>query len=738
MRPLLGKIASNVVSEAVRKRKNKAKSWKYGYDSEFDIVVISKDGTLGEIYRMEGINIGLPAIPEDKTKIINHDLPPHKQKWKREEMPARLRQENQNEYYDYIVEEFRRRREGVFIYIGGEIEYFPGCYYFFVQWHRIKRDYPHFRYTQKDLMLFWEACYADQRCYGILYVKNRRLGWSTMNQSEVNNRSTVFKDGFVGIISKTGKDAKSFFRKTVTSFRRLPFFFKPSTDGTTNPKTELAFIKPAKRITHKSDHRNENHDEALNTFITHYATDLNAMDGEQIAPIQIIEEPGKFPTQVPFSQYWDVAKECLVEGDEIVGKSMIGSTINPPEQGGNEFKIVWDQSDPTERDGNDETKSGLYRIFIPADYNMRGFFDEFGFPIVEDPEKPYKNNEGKIREIGAKTYLDNKEDALAGNPELLAERKRKYPRTIIDAFRSANTDCSFNAAKIYEQLDYINHMMPKNMIIRGDLKWEGGIPDTTVKFVHNPDGLFQFSYMLPKELQNNIVGGQYGKNPGNKQLGAIGVDPYNRSKTAFGVGSKAAMHGFLKDNAQGLPGSFFFFQYYGRPRKVELFYEDVIKAMVFTGMPLAIEQSNDELLKILKSRGYRPCVLTRPGVIFNDLNPTEKELGGFPPQNEKIGNAQFYAVEAYIDDYFGIAEKEGNRKKGELGKFYFFETANQLLTVDPEKRTKFDLYISMSLALIVCQRKVVHKKTKPTAIMNPLPKYTQGRTSKKIQPKRSA
>lgn len=733
MRELLGYIDKKAVPIGIRTDRNKKKLWEYGYNKEFDIIVISKDGTIGDVYCMEGLKIALPRVPNDKSLIINSDLPKKEQKWAREPLPQGLREDTKEKYEDYIVSQYQRRENGVFVMIDGEPEYFPGSYYFFLQWFSIGRQYPDFRYTQKDLMIFWEACVADPRCYGILYVKNRRLGWSTLGQSECNNRGTLYREGLIGIISKTGKDAKSFFRKTVSGFRKLPFFFRPETDGTTNPKTELAFTSPAKRITHKSGADYDDGSEALNTFIQYFNTDLNSMDSEKIAPIQIIEEPGKFPKQVPFSEYWSVAKECLTEGDEIVGKAMIGSTINPPDEGGDEFKKVWDISDPSSRDGNDQTVSGLYRIFIPAEYNIRGYFDEYGFPILEDPEKPVLNNEGKYKSIGAITYLNNKEESLKGDPEALASQKRKYPRTIVDAFRSANDKCSFNATKLYQQMDYVNIEMPLHLIQTGRLIWENGVPDTAVRFVHDPQGLFKLTWRPPQELRNNVIQSSFGKKPGNAHLGALGVDPYNRSETAFGTGSKGSIHGLTKDNMTGVPSNFFFLEYIGRPAKVHLFYEDVIKAMVYFGMPIAAEQSNDEFLRILKNRGYRPFVLTRPDVHFADLNPTEKELGGFPPQGEKLGNSQFYAVEAYIEDYIGYATDERNRKMGEIGKMYFYETLKQWLAVDPNKRTKFDAYISSSLAIIANQKKLIQKKTKPTALdISVLPTYdNSGRISKK-------
>ena len=44
-------------------RMNRGKKWKYGYNKEHDIVVISKTGKIGEIYEIQGLRIGLPLEP---------------------------------------------------------------------------------------------------------------------------------------------------------------------------------------------------------------------------------------------------------------------------------------------------------------------------------------------------------------------------------------------------------------------------------------------------------------------------------------------------------------------------------------------------------------------------------------------------------------------------------------------------------------------------------------------------
>ena len=52
------------VVEPVKKttvtRLNRGKKWKYGYDKDHDIVVISKTGQIGEILEIQGLQIALP------------------------------------------------------------------------------------------------------------------------------------------------------------------------------------------------------------------------------------------------------------------------------------------------------------------------------------------------------------------------------------------------------------------------------------------------------------------------------------------------------------------------------------------------------------------------------------------------------------------------------------------------------------------------------------------------------
>ena len=51
------------------KRLNKSKKWKYGYNKEHDVVVISKTGEIGEIYDIQNLKIALPKQPKLVHKL---------------------------------------------------------------------------------------------------------------------------------------------------------------------------------------------------------------------------------------------------------------------------------------------------------------------------------------------------------------------------------------------------------------------------------------------------------------------------------------------------------------------------------------------------------------------------------------------------------------------------------------------------------------------------------------------
>lgn len=715
----------DVVPKATRTSRNKRKVWQYGYDPEYDIVIVSKDGTLGDVYNISGLLIGLPCPPK-RQHIKNGHLSSHHQRWERNPMPTGLNKDTmfQKRFEPYIEEEIRRRNEGHWLMIKGKAVWIPGTQYFFLNWIRLDEGYPDFRVIQNELMIFWEACKADPRCYGICYVKNRRFGWTSEAVGELLDSGTVVENKLLGIMSKTREDGKSVFSKLVMAFKRLPCFYLPIWDGTTTPKSELLLSVPTKKRAKNDDIRI---DEGLNTRITFYSTVLNAMDGEKVFR-SVLDESGKFPKETPFDRYWSIVKTSHRVGSVIKGKSMVGSTVNALDNGGREFKKVYYNSDVEKRSKNGQTVSGLYKLFIPAQYCIEGYFDQWGFSIVDDPIKPIANEHGELKRIGANTFLDNELESLKDSPAEYNEFLRQFARSEADAFRDDAGDCDFNLVKLYEQIDYNEKEMPEGIVQRGNFYWKDGLQDTEVIWTPNPKGRFRITNHPWKEYSNKFTWeyrhGVRAKAPVAEHLGAFGVDPYNRSRTAEGVGSKGSIHNYSKFNMEGWPSNQFIVEYIDRPRTVELFYEDVIMAMVYYSQPILAELSNEDFLKTLLRRGYRHYVLNRPDKKWRDLSPTEKELGGVPPQGGAIADAQYYAVEAFIEQHVGVADSGSNRPTGEMGRMYFNRTLIQWKDVNPARREKYDAYISSSLALLANQKpRHIKDAPKPRRFSMPFTKF---------------
>ena len=68
------------------------------------------------------------------------------------------------------------------------------------------------------------------------------------------------------------------------------------------------------------------------------------------------------------------------------------------------------------------------------------------------------------------------------------------------------------------------------------------------------------------------------------------------------------------------PTNEFFLEYVARPQTAEIFFEEVLMACVFYGMPILIENNKPRLLYHFKNRGYRGYCMNRPDKHFNKLS----------------------------------------------------------------------------------------------------------------------
>ena len=703
----LWKELKDVVNPKILAKQNRFKKWEYGYNVEYDFVVISKTGQIGQIIEIQNLRIALPKAHEPYKRSEDKEG----QYWEKFEYPKELQRiktrfdweeypvDFKEKWYDYIDEEFKRREQGFHFYNNGNPVYITGTHYMYLQWSKIDVGAPDYREANRLFFIFWEACKADSRCYGMCYLKNRRSGFSFMSSAELVNQATISSDSRFGILSKTGADAKKMFTdKVVPISVNYPFFFKPIQDGMDRPKTELAYRVPASKLTRRKLETNEQLTEleGLDTTIDWKNTGDNSYDGEKLK-LLAHDESGKWERPDNILNNWRVTKTTLRLGSRIVGKCMMGSTSNALDKGGDNFKKLYYNSDVTKRNKNGQTTSGLYSLFIPMEWNYEGFMDSFGLPVFTTPKDPVKTIDGGTITTGVIQHWNNEVEGLKSDQDALNEYYRQFPRTEQHAFRDETKDSLFNLTKIYQQIDINEELNNLSAVARGSFQWLNGVKDSQVEFYPNKQGRFLVSWVPPIRIQNNVIKRNGIKYPGNEHVGAFGCDSYDISGTVDGRGSKGALHGLTKFSMEDAPPNHFFLEYIARPQTAEIFFEDVLMACHFYGMPILAENNKPRLLYYFKRRGYRGFSMNRPDKVYNKLSATEREIGGIPNSSEDIKQAHAAAIEYYIENYVGQLQNK-------TGDMYFQRTLDDWSRFNINNRTKHDASISSGLAIMACNK----------------------------------
>lgn len=730
-------IDKKAVPQDVINKKNKEKSWKYGYDDEHDIVVISKDGTIGDVYNINSLKIAIPQTPSEVDDKGN--------KWEPSGFPKELKRiksifdwnakpkEFKGKWINYIENEFDRREYGYWFVNNGKPCYVTGSHYMYLQWTKIDVGLPDFRESNRIFFIYYEACKADNRCFGMVYLKNRRSGFSFMSAAEIVNQASMSKDARFGILSKTGDDAKKLFTdKVVNISTNYPFFFKPIQDGMDRPKTELAYRVPASKITKKNMSRVDDDEiDGLNTTIDWKNTADNSYDGEKLRML-IHDESGKWMAPNKILNNWRVTKTCLRLGSRIIGKCMMGSTSNALDKGGAQFKSLYEDSNPADRNANGQTKSGMYNLFIPMEWNFEGYIDEHGMPVFETPNKPVMGVDGEKIKIGVVDYWENEVESLKSDADALNEFYRQFPRTESHAFRDESKASIFNLTKIYQQIDYNQSLIHDRVLTRGYFHWKDGKKDTQVVWTPDNKGRFLISWFPPAQMQNNVIKRGDKFYPGNEHIGSFGCDSYDISGVVGGGGSNGALHGMTKFNMDDAPSNFFFLQYVARPQTAEMFFEDVLMACCFYGMPVLAENNKPRLLYHLKNRGYRAFSMNRPDKEKHKLSKTEKELGGIPNSSEDVKQSHASAIETYVEKNVGIDLEGTYRDTDEMGNMYFTRTLEDWARFDINNRTKFDATISSGLAIMANQKHLYIQPKSESKISIKFAKYDNKGNSSRI------
>ena len=691
---------------------NRKKKWAYGYLDRYDIINISRDGTLGSVVEVGGLKIGLPMKPRNKTEILFHDKSKKDQYWRREELPIRPRTASRSDFEGkhakLINREWKRRDEGCWIFRDGEATYITGGHYFYLQHFRIDVGAPHYRESGRAFFYFWEACIADPRCLGLLMLKSRRIGFSYMASSEIINRGTQISEALLGIISKTNTDGKGLFqRKVVPGWKNLWEPFKPEHEKSAH-KQNIVLTKPI----HKTQNDPEYEGIDLNTIIDYRATVEDSYDSEKLG-LYLGDEVGKFPPECPVVRHWEKVSSTLTVGSDVVGKALWGSTCNAKNKGGAGFQEMWAGSDTTERhEESGWTSTGLYRFFISSYDNYEGCFDLYGNCVREDPETPIKGQNGRMITKGSISRITARISRKKTATGRINER-REYATCVADAFLEPAGQNILSIERITEQKEW--NEIDNNPPGRYTLKWKDNVPGTEVIAHPDPGGQFYMAFRMPPDLANNFRDEEGTIKPMNFSLGAAGCDSFDHKvvETAHETKySDGAFHFKTKSTIRNpkMPHNRFFIEYIYRPSLPKTFYNDLLMACAYTGMPVLIEDAKPGIINHFEEEGFGAFLLPTPAHLIpnNQRSNVARLLKPGIPATSDIVQDHGEQLATYILQNIGGIERDEADNPIVYGSFSFNRTLDDWTSFDITNRKKSDASISSGLAIMACNAVFTH------------------------------
>ena len=114
-------VLKDFIPSKVLISRNRKKSFKYGYDADLDMIVISRDGMVGDVVRINSLNIALQKKPKE---VYRRSSEKKDQYWEASEYPKALKplqtifkwnemnKDFKETWVPYIENEFDRRENG--------------------------------------------------------------------------------------------------------------------------------------------------------------------------------------------------------------------------------------------------------------------------------------------------------------------------------------------------------------------------------------------------------------------------------------------------------------------------------------------------------------------------------------------------------------------------------------------------------------------------------------------------
>jgi hypothetical protein len=643
--------------------------------------------------------IPLPTPPNDND-IFGYRLSEANQKFYRIEEPKGFNSLPTRDKYNFIEEQYSRRKNGYWIFLKGQRFYIPPTHFYFLHWWRTQEGYlPSFRIPNRDIFLFLDYTHRETKSLGSFVVKPRGVNWTDIVDCTLLERATRIRNSRHAMFHINAADNMKSFNRIVQAYAAQPTYMQPMKSGSNLDKEGImSFERPPEVLTKKKldakfsiDKEVEDEEKGLISTITAYATTQVSGDSERFKTI-FVDEFGKMglknTTRVDLLSKHDVLKYTLFveNGKRQIGKMHYGSTVEDETDEGlmvDQIREMWDNSNPNDRLPDGMTISGLYRLLIPASWAEP--VDEYGMVDL------------------AKFHAERseKEKALLASGKIaeLVRFRRKQCMTIEDALSLPSTQCVVDREKVESQLFRVQNPYDDNgkqiyhKGVRGNLVWKDGIKFGRVEWLPDPKGLWN---MIRNEENTNSFRIQDGyKIPTNRLKYGGAIDPYdNKIEKATSKHSKGAMVIKRKFDAyiddpnspiQNWQTNQVAITYYHRHYDPIAFADDMLKTCIYYGTDVLIEKAKGTTIrKYFEDNGYIAYIQW--------VDPAYASKAD-------LKDAGVSATENVIYEYVDLIKTEVSQYS-EL--IYDEELLQQLRSFTNQKknRSERDLVVAFGLALI--------------------------------------
>lgn len=485
----------------------------------------------------------------------------------------------------------------------------------------IKEDDGSYKMTDAGVRLF----------YGDAHPKNRRNGSTIMALSDMINDTESNFGIFSTVQAEDGEKTEEHFKlKLLPAWAERPFWIRPMWVGSNTPST-------IRYILDKGSYGGV----CLNGTIS-YTTSASETkkDGSKINGFYYVDEEGKTKmTRSDVLNRWEVIKNTMSLGDgtRIIGYSSHTTTVEDISAAGEAFLKILEMSDFYQRDENGQTMSGLACMQFPAYDGLEGFIDRFGMSVISQPTprqmRLRPNSVFAKTGKGARELQQIKRDMLLSQGTSTSKQAyrqyiKKFPWTAAELHVGTSGDIGFDYEILDKRLSELRRLMSfgKEPWKRGNFKREGGNPEGKVVFQYDPDGKFEMSRDIPKELRNlkrEIVGwdastGEYVPmyEPVYKTKFTCGADPFeyenvNKAQQSYQSAQSDGGIAILwerdkqvdpENDPYNWQSRIFVLSYRQRPDSLHEYNEDVLMACEYFGAMLYLERNKTRTWEYFISR----------------------------------------------------------------------------------------------------------------------------------------